>query len=119
MTKTKQWDEITVDELLDKSLEESKECLTLARETSALTRKALKDRSDRHGEFYHAVMRYKKATTVKELLDVIEAERDECLKLEAKAKKAILRNALRRQGNHYELLFQEIMYFVNKICPMS
>ncbi len=114
---TKQWNEITVKELLAKSLEERKECLALTRQASALTRKALKDRSDRHSEFCRAVMRFPKVTTVKALLDAIEAERDQCLSLESVAQDPILCDALRRQGNHYESLFQEIMYFVNKICP--
>lgn len=54
------------------------------------------------------------------MLDAIEADRLFCLELEKKAfqeNQAIQENAFRRQGNHYELLYQDIMYFVNKICP--
>jgi hypothetical protein len=127
---TKQWDEITIAEVFKESLEESKKCLELAKQAlqrkDELSCKALKDRSDKHGTFYHEIRAFSKkfppsnSFTVRTLLDAIEADRLSCLELEKKAfqeNQAISENAFRRQGNHYELLYQEIMYFVNKICP--
>ena len=130
---TKRWDEITIAEVFKESLEESKKCLELAKQAlqrkDELSCKALKDRSDKHGAFYHEIRVFLKKfpsntglDTVRTLLDAIEADRLFCLELEKKAfqeNQAIQENAFRRQGNHYELLYQEIMYFVNKICPES
>jgi len=129
---TKQWDQITVKELFLKSKEESKECLELAKE--ALQRKdqlsfmALKDRSDRHNDLYEEIMFFVNrinlnpdVVTVRMLLDEIERDRVACLQLESKAFKKGQRlpeQALRRQGNNYEILYQRIMFFVNKIVPI-
>ncbi len=125
----KQWDEITIVELLEASREEKTECLLLARQAlhhkDELSYKALKERSDKHGDLHHEikplvdVIGSFETVTIRTLLDVIERDRLICVELEKKAfhkKQAIAENAFRRQGNHYELLYQDIMYFVNKIC---
>jgi hypothetical protein len=88
-----------------------------------LSCKALDERSKKHGNLYHAIKPLVdeigsfESVTIRALFDVIERDRLSCLELEKKAfpqKQAIAANAFRRQGNHYELLYQEIMYFVNK-----
>jgi hypothetical protein len=122
---TKQWDEITIVELLEASSKERSKCLELAEQAvyrqDDLSREALHDRSKKHGNLYHAIKPLVDETvTIRALLDAIERDRLSCLELEEKAfheKQAIAVNAFRRQGNHYELLYQDIMYFVNKICP--
>jgi hypothetical protein len=126
----KQWDEITITELLEVSSKERSKCLKLAEQAiyrkDDLSRKALVDRSNKHGDLYHAIkplideIGEPETVTIRALLDVIERDRLSCLELEKEAfhkKQAIAENAFRRQGNHYELLYQDIMYFVNKICP--
>lgn len=122
---SKQWDAITVKELFVASHKESRECLELARHAlhrkDELSSKALKDRSDKHGQFHYEVKVFidnPEDATVRTLLDAIEAHRLACLDLESLANQynqPIFENAFRRQGNHYEWLYQEIMYFVNKI----
>ena len=124
---TKQWDEITVAELLDASSKERSKCLELAEQAvyrqDDLSREALDDRSKKHGNLYHAIKPLVDAigsfetVTIRALLDAIERDRLSCLELEKKAFSAIAENSFRRQGNHYELLYKDIMYFVNKICP--
>jgi hypothetical protein len=125
---TKQWDEITITELFEASRKERSDCLELAEQAllrkDELSCKALDERSKKHGNLYHAIKPLVdeigsfEAVTIRALFDVIERDRLSCLELEKKAfhtKQAIAANAFRRQGNHYELLYQEIMYFVGKL----
>lgn len=124
----KQWDEITIAELLEASRKERSECLELAEQSlcrkDELSCKALDERSKKHGNLYHAIKPFvdkigqPEIVTIRVLLDAIERERLSCLELEKKAfrkKQPIVENALRRQNNHYVMLYQEIMYFVNRV----
>ena len=128
---TKQWDEITIAELLEASKKERSECLELAKQAllrkDELSCKALKDRSEKYGNLYHAIKPLVDAIgsfetiTIRALLDAIERDRLLCLGLEQKVydtdSHIITKRAFRRQGNHYASLYQDIMYFVNKITP--
>lgn len=128
---TKQWDEITIAELLEASRKERAKCLELAEQAllrkDKLSCKALEDRSGKHGGLYHAIMPLvdeigkPESVTVRALLDAIERDRLICVELEQKAydtdSHIVTKRAFRRQGNHYASLYQDIMYFVNKICP--